>query len=98
MTTADYESRVSAPCVTVRPYTRDDVVRQRLWPPFADPLLESYNLRIREDSVDEYFNRLTSRNDYMRFAVDDAAGDFVGTMSLRDMYPGCRSARLGIVL
>jgi hypothetical protein len=84
--------------VIIRSYTRDDADRQRLWPVFADPLLESYNLRLSPEGVDEYFNYLCTRTDYVRYTVEDDTGDFIGSVSLRDLKPGVPRARLGIVL
>src|SRR5262249_3081594 len=83
--------------VTVRSYTRDDAEIQRNWPMLADPLLESYNLRLHPNNVEPYFLDLKARSDYIRYSLD-AVGQFIGTISLRDMVPGIRVARLGIVL
>jgi aminoglycoside 6'-N-acetyltransferase len=84
--------------VTIRSYTRADADVQRLWPVFADPLLESYNLRLSPDGVDDYINHLQTRSDYVRFSIEDAAGELVGTLSLRELKPGVPRSRLGIVM
>lgn len=84
--------------VSIRPYARDDADRQRFWPVYDDPLLESYNLRLKPDGVEPYWQSLQNRTDYARFSIEDEVGDFVGTLSLRDLTPGGPTARLGLVI
>jgi RimJ/RimL family protein N-acetyltransferase len=83
--------------VTVRDLTRADVDRWLEWPRHTDPLYASFNSpAMSPRQRDTYFARRQRATDARQFAVDDADGELVGRMNLREIDGFTRTAVLGI--
>ena len=82
----------------VRSLQRADLDRRQAWPPYSDPLHLIWDMpRYSARENDGWFAQMNDGRHRLSYAVDDAAGQMIGMISLREINWG-HSARLGISL
>jgi len=86
------------PRVTIRPQTPADIRRQSRWQPFTDPLYRVWNpLPIPSTHADALYRQRRADPTRRYYAIDDEHGQFIGSLSLRQIRVG-HQARLGIII
>lgn len=87
---------LQGPGLRIRPLQRPDLDRRQSWVPFRDPLRLIWDMpRCGRRENDTWFTQMTDGCHRLAYGVEDAAGDLIGMISLREIAWG-RSARLGI--
>lgn len=85
------------PRVTLREMTRADVDRWLEWPRHTDPLFLCFNPPpMSPRQRDLYYARRLRATDARQYSVDDARGNLVGRMNLREIDAFARTAVLGV--
>ena len=90
---------VHAGRVTLRRFTSADLEVRCEWPPYDEPVFAHLNLELRtEKQRDAWFDRERAARDPFWFAIDDENGEFIGSITLREVRRWKRTSRLGIHL
>jgi RimJ/RimL family protein N-acetyltransferase len=84
--------------LAIRQLERADLDRRQGWPPFDDPLHLIWDMpRCSDRENDGWYVQISDGRHRLAYAIDNAAGQLIGMLSLREIYWG-RGARLGISL
>jgi len=82
--------------VTLRRFTRADLDKRAVWPPYDEIVFRHLDLNLRTpERRDAWFEREWAARSPFWFAIDDEHGELIGTITLREVSRWRRTSRLG---